>query len=265
MSHPLDGCWAKLNRAQETIAELEKEIARYFLGEPKPVRVEGMHSADNRAYHIMAYETTSPPIRFSVMAGEVIHHLRSSLDHAVWAAALRKTAVPAARIQFPICHKKSDFERALKDGMLRGTGNDTVTVVAALQPFTSPTPDDTILAVLGNLDNVDKHRLLVVTANAANVGHEIVFEDNPGVHVPKTDVAVTGMSPPGRVLVTAKGSSVFSVFFEDPAPHVKVSAKLETTLAFEKLGRVQAMPLIEGLRGIFSGVDDTLRRFTPLF
>jgi hypothetical protein len=44
-----------------------------------------------------------------VLAGEALHHLRSSLDHAIWAAALRNTSSPADRIQFPIYEKKAAY------------------------------------------------------------------------------------------------------------------------------------------------------------
>src|SRR5579884_4057403 len=80
--HPFAGIWVRLQRAEENIVNLEHEIYRFFQECKYPVMPD---PKDQRWEEAIKYQTTLPiPKRFSVLAGEVAHHLRSCLDHIVW-------------------------------------------------------------------------------------------------------------------------------------------------------------------------------------
>ena len=81
MTHLLDGCWAKLGRAEESIKILDQEAAALFAADPPPFKIVGEHKRDGLDYVFMAYGDPAVPLRFAVLAGEIVHHLRSSLDH----------------------------------------------------------------------------------------------------------------------------------------------------------------------------------------
>jgi hypothetical protein len=139
-----------------------------------------------------------------------------------------------------------------------------VELAESVQPFTNKEPGTTVLAVLAELNNIDKHRLVNVTANTAQIGHVLEVADNPGVPV-SGDVAIVGMNVPGRVIVTEAGTKIFSMLFENPSLHVRVKTNAETTVAFEKLGGTPAQPVVHILRMLHGGVNHTLHRFDPLF
>ena len=75
MAHLLDGCWAKIERASESITNLESEIQRWAQSDPPPHRIVRGLDHKKRAYTFTAF--CSPvPLRISVLAGEIVHHLR---------------------------------------------------------------------------------------------------------------------------------------------------------------------------------------------
>ena len=86
MAHPLDGCRAKLARAHETIQTLKQEIAIFEQPSAPPFRVARENVGNEFVFRV--YGNPELPLRFSVLAGEVIHHLRSSLDYVVHALVL---------------------------------------------------------------------------------------------------------------------------------------------------------------------------------
>ena len=110
--------WAKIVRAEESIKNLDAEITQYLASDPKPYRIVGELHNDDREYGFTAY-SDPVPLRFSIIAGEIVHHLRSALDHVIWAMATRNNRNPRNRIQFPICDTPHKFERALKNGIVQ--------------------------------------------------------------------------------------------------------------------------------------------------
>jgi hypothetical protein len=64
-------------------------------------------------------------LRFSIIFGDLLHNLRSALDHAVWLVACRSTPVAglwatrtAPSIMFPISHKIERRSRGVPSGDL---------------------------------------------------------------------------------------------------------------------------------------------------
>jgi hypothetical protein len=111
--HPFAGITIKLQRADENIANLGSEILRFFQECKYPVipKPDDKRWQDAIDYH----SKLTIPKRFSVLAGEVIHHYRSCLDHIAWIfseVTYRQTNESA--IQFPILSeppKANDLKR----------------------------------------------------------------------------------------------------------------------------------------------------------
>src|ERR1700678_4281125 len=114
------------------------------------------------------------PIRFGVLCGEVIHHLRSCLDHIVWhfSSAQYRLEHPDA-IEFPILrmpptktNELSRYQRKI-DGV---TNANVVRLIEGLQPYHRG--NDAIndpLCIVHDMDRFDKHRALVVIGGCASV------------------------------------------------------------------------------------------------
>ena len=75
MPHPMDGCRAKLERAQETLDALELEAVKFLSQDTPPFRLEKKHINDGLEYAFIAYGNPNPPLRFSVITGEIVHHM----------------------------------------------------------------------------------------------------------------------------------------------------------------------------------------------
>src|SRR4051812_17788784 len=119
MPHPLDGCYAKIQRAEEHIKTLNMEISAFLEGDPKPYQIVRQFQNDGLQYAFIAKGSSIVPIRFSVIIGEVFHQLRFSLDHLVCALVLKNGKSISTSHQFPICTKAEHFDKALKSGAIK--------------------------------------------------------------------------------------------------------------------------------------------------
>src|ERR1700722_16550539 len=82
MPDPFEGVKAKLERSNQNILNLESEIRRFFEESTYPIipQDDPKLLLEAMKYH----QRRTIPLRFSVLAGEIAHHLRSILDHIVW-------------------------------------------------------------------------------------------------------------------------------------------------------------------------------------
>src|SRR6266481_2405373 len=115
MTNGFEGIDEKLKRADENIQNLKVEVSWFFkkCKYPKIPKLDDEKLAEALNYH---HALKIPP-RFSVLAGEIVHHLRSCLDHVVWELsddAYRNS--PNFRfIEFPLLEKRP----SLKDKFTR--------------------------------------------------------------------------------------------------------------------------------------------------
>jgi len=168
MANVLEGINAILKRADENIVNLQIEI-NSFINEHK-YPIVGDKDIQMLAEESQHYGRLAIPIRFSVLAGEIIHHFRCVLDHIAWhlAAPSEKLRKPTS-IEFPVCadpSKASGVERKIE--MISSA------VARALildqQPYQRPNPKDTALWVIHDLDRLYKHREVQLTITVFDLG-----------------------------------------------------------------------------------------------
>lgn len=168
------------------------------------------------------------PMEIPLLTGEVLEHLRASLDYLVYQLASHGSKgkpFKEHRIQFPIEDEEEKFERKRND-RLHMVVDDHVAIIKSLQPFKG-------CKWTGNLrDLVDshKHRLLVVTKQNTNLTLEKILG-------PK-------LSETGARSVTIRTSAVIRMSLEDGSDltdelaslHVQVGSVIQTFAAL--LGEV---------------------------
>ena len=121
------------------------------------------------ASHCIANHRPSPPSdRWSLIAGDCIHNLRSALDHLVYALAIRdsgKNPPPnEGNLQFPIVTKPEKWPDS-RDRRLSPLNPTSQAKIERVQPYNRKHKYlGPLLALLGQLDIADKHRLLTVTS-----------------------------------------------------------------------------------------------------
>jgi len=104
MSAPIAGINEKLKRANETIGNLKTEVTRFFKRGKSPIG--GRHSVDSLQKAVARITQQPIPPRFAVLTGEVIHHLRSCLDHIAWQlSSTEYRRRYSNRIEFPVLSK----------------------------------------------------------------------------------------------------------------------------------------------------------------
>lgn len=253
------------SRANELISNLEGELRVFLTSEPKPYKIERKRRNEDREFHLIA-SGPALPIRFAVLVGEIIHHLRSSLDRVIWALASRNGKNLSERLQFPICDSNAGFEKSKSRGVIKDVGNEAVKIIESVQPFRQAIPRDTVLCALARASNIDKHRLLLVVGAIAQVGDTIAIGDGSSRNdISPKDVAIVGMSLSQRAIVTAEGASIFALYFDKPSPQVVANAELDVSIAFDQLGEARNVELIGGLKALHSGTAHTVELFANLF
>ena len=142
-TNALGGIREKLKRVSEQIDTVDQEVRRLLAG--GQYRVTGLPDHELRQYSFKAYGSPLP-FRFSVITGEVVHHLRSCLDHLVWQLVLVNGEKPTERNEFPICTTREKFTEACKRGKIRGVSGNAEQRIES-PPALSCTPTGRELAV----------------------------------------------------------------------------------------------------------------------
>ena len=121
------------------------------------------------------FRLTAPfPISCGLLVGDFAHQTRSVLDNLIW-ALVTHAGHPGVRANaFPIADTESDWSKWTRPGKsdwLQGIPADCRAVINALQPYQRHNPPLSFaqrhpLAILREISNADKHRILPVTAAA---------------------------------------------------------------------------------------------------
>ena len=117
----------------------------------------------------------APPLMLSVIVGDCLHNLRSSLDHIVYQLVIINGQLPTTANMFPICETPDGFNRQIRRNRLSGVPGHAQTLIEHLQPYnTGQAPGLNNLWCLNHLVNIDKHRSLALTqVFAKDLGIEI--------------------------------------------------------------------------------------------
>ena len=169
-------------RAKEHLDHLEVHLASYFNRHPYGPRRRHRGKPNPYVWCFSLNVIEEPDDQASLIFGDVVHNLRSALDHL--ASAL--TPCDSGRIAFPIeianiwdtdesgnfVHKDSDARKRYLSNV-EGMSFEVLAILNELQPYNArlaqrvsqvrpgQAPELHPLRVLGLFDNADKHRELV--------------------------------------------------------------------------------------------------------
>jgi hypothetical protein len=225
---------------------------------------------DGLEYVLVAYGNTDVPLRFAVLAGEIIHHLRSSLDHLVYALVIQNGGTPTNKNQFPICSTAENFAKECKrKKRIDGVSESAKRLIMAVQPYTTPTPGDTVLSILNKYDIDDKHKLLPVVTTVVKNSEEIRIGTNPEIATAVTrqnkTPTITGFGTPAPQKISKDGVEVFKIRLAEPAPELVATANIVPELVFEKCGSLEFSLVIKTLVVLFKGTQHTIETFAGEF
>lgn len=241
----LEGARAKLDRGEDVIEQLNTAIVAY-MGE-SPYEIVGQFEPERSEYVFRGRVTQPVPLVIGVIVGEIIHDVRSALDHLVWQLALLNTATPTRVTQFPIAISEEEFRSNRGQNMIRDLAPKHRTAIEELQPYKGT---DTGLALydLRVLSNTDKHRVinasiarsarhepiqaeLSIVRDATAIRDVVMFPGGPVDGAELARMTLEGVGPDPKVKM--EGQLPVIVTFDDPAltvEHPTVVAMVRTIL-----------------------------------
>ncbi len=237
MDHPLDGCRAKLARADEHLHTLDAEIPAFLDSNPHTYR--GHIDREARRYVVTVHIHRPPPIEWSVIVGDFVHNLRSALDHLVWQLVIVSGNAPRSGPggnQFPIfTYKPGDMRRRNNrfNKQLRGVHPSIRAAIHRIQPYRAG--DAALrrpLAVLADLSNEDKHQAIL--PSYAAIPPQPLENGIDLSPVELIDVAMFERMEIHANKPLVDGAEVMSADIEitGPNPHVKMQGELPFDVAF---------------------------------
>ena len=176
MSISLESCHAKLQRVDETLTLLEKELQFILANEDFDVQ-QGIQEEKKR--YVFSFQRRKVNLRISVLIGEVIHGLRSILDYLVWEFAIKSgSSFDKRNIMFPVCISEEKFKQVLISKKLKGVPEKYINFIESLQPYKTDDKENSVIKILHDLDIIDKHRLLIVVSHGLYMGNHITVNGN---------------------------------------------------------------------------------------
>ena len=155
---------AKLSRAFEHMDELE--TAAQAFSRTRPVTLELDPPRDDGFQIARLRVVREPPIRLGVVAGEVVHQLRSTLDHLMTELVLIHTGTRGETPLFPIYLSEKGFNDFVKGAQLKGVIQAKhLEMLREVQPYHDlARPGSGVvtsfLEGINAFDNADKHEVV---------------------------------------------------------------------------------------------------------
>jgi hypothetical protein len=166
VGHPLDGIRSKLGRAETHLEHLEREVRAFVEGDPKPYGFSIPYLDPDGGWHVVyGMVNVEPTPVLGVVVGEIVHNLRSALDHLVWQLVIlngKKPRAGPAGNSWPVAITSDEWRKA-RTSKLWGVKDRHRTIIGKVQPYKAGPPVKarrTIPAQLADLSNIDKHQIV---------------------------------------------------------------------------------------------------------
>ncbi|MBI1749365.1 MAG: hypothetical protein HY234_06230 [Acidobacteria bacterium] len=243
-SEELAGVYAKLERANENIRNLNIEITAFLKEGP----AGGLSKDKNKALDewVEFHAGRGVPPRFGVLAGEGAHHLRSSLDHIAWLLSSDSYRQSDERaISFPVLTAPPTTEDEISkyDRKVQGIASaDALKIIERVRPYNTRNPLEDPLAIVHDLDRVDKHHAIVLVVGT--------FDLN--IPFPKNLFAAMAPLDLSRYMQDETYAKQFDL---------KIELKLSRQVAFSRIGQGENKTVIPTLTHLENAVRDVIGLF----
>jgi hypothetical protein len=233
----LAGVYGKLDRAENHLDGLQEQVAVFLKDDAHDFR----HHYDLKAsrYSLSIEVRRELPVMWSVIVGDLVHNLRSGLDHLMWQLVLAGGGKPNGATAFPVLRHAPATTDEWKSWRkkIRGVHPVVTEVIRSIQPYETqdgPLDGHALIAVKA-LSNQDKHELPVARVQAigalsneeaASVGLEAVEDIELGA----AQIAVGVPLEDGDEIAWARAT------FTGPNPKVEIKGKFPVQLAFGDRG-----------------------------
>jgi hypothetical protein len=266
-SASLDGPIAKLDRAKTHFQALNKSIGAFKRSKTHDFIVTKFDpNTGEQVVNLKILKEPKNP-EWGLVLGDMVHNLRSALDHLVWQLVILNGKKPRRQNQFPIIGAKNEYwevpadrSESVRDRMLIGVAEDHRAFIDAVQPFNArgdpSSVSKTSLSILSWVSNADKHRVI-------HAGFVLTGE-------PSVDLFDITTPHPGGAAVNMQmnwgelkdGAEIMRFRPDPPGAQVNVNAEIPTYIAFRQGGRDLRA---EDIKVLFNWIDAYVRGFEPIF
>jgi hypothetical protein len=239
---------AKLRQARRHLDALNQAIKDFF--DNCPVRIEEHRSDDQMEYVFTVHNVNPVPEEISLLAGDVLHNCRATLDHLAWAITHRGSK----QTRFPILLTAPAGGPQISGGI--SPAHQAALLAAQPYKVYPQTPKNALLAILGELDNIDKHKLLITSVSVMEGNRH----GNPRGHRGDAPVGEYHWGP------LKEGDAVAIFRCSEPSPNVTVLGfEIFPTVALIDIGiGKDELNANELLWRIHEHVRDVVLTFDPL-
>jgi hypothetical protein len=239
----------KLSRAKHHVEEL-----RAAVGQLDVVTTDSIVGApSDEDSSVLVYRVTQVPEidpSVSAIAGDVLHNLRTALDHVAWQLVLLGDGQPNENTTFPLVDTATNRDGTPRAPLVVKPGiNDPriMAAVAAMQPIAEARhghdPKTDALGIIGRLNNIDKHRLLLTVVHALDRDLPAYWGQSEGDPSPTYKFNVGPLAANDVVATFDFGGA-------PPPPDFDPHLKLTITLAEPDASWAQGLDIVDVLDGL---------------
>ena len=208
---------AKLARSQENTQALKDEVRAWM--DRRPYSVVQQTNAERTRYSLVI--RINEPARFqrwSLILADALNNLRNALDHLVYAIACHEAAPnpPAkeGKLRFPLTDCSTNFDAEVSRGSLGTISEPVRAAIKAAQPYNRPHESvPPLLAILRDLNNADKHRLIQLVYGTVHAGDIGFVGQQPFPTGSWQPIPFTGE--------IKDGTEIFAMVSDSPSPDMK--------------------------------------------
>ena len=263
MINRIDLVRIKVEWAKKHIRNLERIIESFLQGDPYRIGFKDDVNSGERTFYVD--KITDVPWPIVACAGDVIQNLRSSLDHLAHELVCigMRSRGPFRHCYFPIANTPDEFEADLLR-KVKGARQDAMDMIRAVAPYKG---GNNVLWALGELNNIDKHRMLLAAA-ISHSGHCPTPQQREYLTAlflnwfPNARPEfVAGMYFPAETnFPLKKGDPLLTL----PISECKENIDFRFQISFDEPQVLQREPLLLTLYQMSDVVDGTIKRFAPL-
>ncbi|RXT52647.1 hypothetical protein B6S44_17960 [Bosea sp. Tri-44] len=240
----------KVERAKQHISDVEA-ITRWMI-DPANYVVRSELDTQTRQYQLhIGPAGGGLPRALPLAIGDAVHNLRSGLDY-LWSALERKANPDAndRRSTFPSHEEKENLVDLVSKriAIKKAFPQAEAFIIDVIKPYKT---GNFKLWVLGKLNNVDKHRLLLATYSIARFGKFVATSEDGGV----IDLSYSSIQTPGPI---------FKLGFVTPFK-LNDDAEIAAEIVFAESDLPPGQLVVQTLVNFAEAVSETIQAFRETF
>jgi hypothetical protein len=251
----------KVERAKRHVAEVEGALRCFYDLGPYKVSTGRDPNTRRLIYYVASVQET--PRHLLLAAGDAIQNLRSALDHLAVQLYRAGAGGNERKVQFPIAADAGKY-RELVPKMLPGVRQEALDLMDTVEPYKGGKGHR--LWVLQELNNADKHRLLLTAGSAFHsidigaFGFAELFANGPDwlTAEPPIQFPSAFFRPADNMCPLRAGDVLFT---DTPGAQVVERDLFRFNVAFNEPGIVEGEPLLETLQHLTSAVEEVVGHF----